>query len=108
MNNTEYQITSAKADESIAQEIFLQVGFKTSICILIANTGHEAIGSYSPVSIDDFDVLIGKTKAREEAFRKIITHLESISQWKKAIHDMEKAKREEKEESKAAAKEDTI
>lgn len=98
-----YEITPEICDEAITQEIYLQVGFKTSVCMLILNTGYEALGYYTPINIQDVNISIGKDKARKEAVRKATAHLSSISQWKKAVADIREAedKRSKQEASKA-------
>lgn len=97
----EYNISEKNIDEAISQEIYLQVGFKTAICILVVNTGFEAVGHYSPIEVDAFEISEGKAKSREAAVLEVRKHLESISLWKKAVHEAkEEAKRIEEEQAK--------
>jgi hypothetical protein len=99
MEDINYEITPEICDEAITQEIYIQVGFKTSICILVLNTGFEAVGSYSPIDVQDMNIANGKKYSREEALRKAIAHLSAINQWKKAIADIREAELKAKEES---------
>lgn len=95
-----YEITEVTCDEAITQEVYLKVGFKTSICVLILNTGFEAIGHHSTIDPQDFNIAIGKEKARAAAFTKAVEHLSSINQWRKAVADVkaEELKLKEAEE----------
>lgn len=92
--NINYEITEVICDEAITQEVYLQVGFKTYLCVLILNTGFEAIGHYSPIDAHDFSIAVGKSKSREAALVKAMNHLSSINQWKKAVNDTKAAEAE--------------
>lgn len=98
-DNIDYEVTPEVCNDAITQELYLQIGFKTYVCMLILNTGFEALGSYSPVDIKNSSVSLGKEKARKDAMRIAIAHLASISQWKKAVSDVKEA--EEAEEKRA-------
>jgi hypothetical protein len=63
--------------------IYIQAGFKTSLCVLLLNTGFEAVGRYAPIDIQDINISIGKEKSRAAAMVEVVKHLESVSQWKK-------------------------
>jgi len=88
---TKFNVTDKQVEEAITQEVYLQVGFKTSVCVLIVNTGFEAIGSFSPIDPKAVDVAAGKTVARERAAMLVRGHLEGIAQWRKAVHDIREA-----------------
>ena len=93
----DYEITPEVCDEAITQELYLQVGFKTHVCMLILNTGFEALGSYSPVDVKNVSISLGKEMSRKEAIRVATAHLASINQWKKAVSDIKEAEEKEKE-----------
>lgn len=99
--NISYEISPLICDEAITQEVYLQVGFKTSLCVLILNTGFEAIGSYSPIDPQDFNIAVGKSKAREKAVEEAVKHLSAINQWRKAVADSKEAELKEEELRKA-------
>jgi len=40
----EFKVTEKEVNESIIAEQYLQVGNKTTICLLILHTGYEVIG----------------------------------------------------------------
>jgi Zn finger protein HypA/HybF involved in hydrogenase expression len=88
--SNKYEITPEKCDAAIAQEIYLQVGYKTAICVLLLNTGFEAVGHYSPVDPDNFNINIAKAAARNHALKEVEKHLSAIEQWKKAVDDLNK------------------
>jgi hypothetical protein len=91
-----YEVTPEDCNEAITQEIYIQAGFKT-LCVLLLNTGFEAVGRYAPIDIQDINISIGKEKSRAAAMVEVVKHLESVSQWKKAVDDLrEQEKREEK------------
>jgi hypothetical protein len=81
----DYTVTDNMIDEAIIQEIYLQVGFKTSICILILNTGAEVLGQYSPLSPENLDISLGKRRARENALFHAKKQLEAIGNWRQTI-----------------------
>jgi hypothetical protein len=83
-----YEITDKMIDESITQEIYLQAGFKTSICILILNTGAEVVGTYAPVEAESVDVTVGKGHARTKALALARTQIEAISSWRQALNSI--------------------
>jgi hypothetical protein len=92
-----YEVTPEDCNEAITQEIYIQAGFKTSLCVLLLNTGFEAVGRYAPIDIQDINISIGKEKSRAAAMVEVVKHLESVSQWKKAVDDLrEQEKKEEK------------
>ena len=104
-----YEIDNKHIDESITQEIYLQVGFKTSLCVLILNTGAEVIGKYTPVSIEEVDIAEGKAAAKDDALFEARKHLESIATWRKTLHEIRKAEakaRADQEAAQAKAKEE--
>ena len=94
-----YEISAVVCDEAVTQEVYLQVGFKTSLCVLILNTGFEAIGSYSPIDAQDFNIAIGKEESRKKAVEEAVKHLSAINQWRKAVADSKAAEKAAKEES---------
>jgi hypothetical protein len=63
--------------------------------MLLLNTGFEAVGRYAPIDIQDINISIGKEKSRA-AMVEVVKHLESVSQWKKAVDDLRARKKEEK------------
>jgi hypothetical protein len=83
-----YEVTPEDCNEAITQEIYIQAGFKTSLCVLLLNTGFEAVGRYAPIDIQDINISIGKEKSRAAAMVEVVKHLESVSQWKKAVDDL--------------------
>lgn len=89
----DYKIQDKMVEEAIAQEIYLQVGFKTAVCVLILNTSFEAVGSHSVVDVKDLDIAEGKAAARIVAFSKAKKHLEGIAMWRKAVADFQEAER---------------
>lgn len=90
----DYTVTDKQVEEAITQEVFLQVGFKTSLCVLIVNTGYEAIGHVTTIDVKDVDIAEGKAGARKKALEKVKEHLEGIAQWRKAVKDFRTAERE--------------
>jgi len=98
--SSKYEITPETCDAAIVQEIYLQVGYKTSICLLLLNTGFEAVGHYSPVDPDNFNINTGKAEARKQAFKEVEKHLSAIEQWKKAVDDLNKSQAAANEEAK--------
>jgi hypothetical protein len=72
-----YEVTPEDCNEAITQEIYIQAGFKTSLCVLLLNTGFEAVGRYAPIDIQDINISIGKEKSRAAAMVEVVKHLES-------------------------------
>jgi Zn finger protein HypA/HybF involved in hydrogenase expression len=101
--SSKYEITPETCDAAIVQEIYLQVGYKTAICVLLLNTGFEAVGHHSPVDPDNFNINTGKAAAREQAFKEVEKHLSAIEQWKKAVDDLNKSQAAANEEAKNMA-----
>ena len=91
-----YEITDKMVDESITQEIYLQVGFKTSVCVLILNTGAEVVGTYAPVEVDEVDITVGKEAAKDEAFFKARLQIEAISNWRKTLNTIKEQQEAQK------------
>ena len=83
----EFKVTEKDVEAAIIAEQFLKIGNKTTICLLILNTGYEVIGTSSVVDPNNFDFAVGKEFARERAVDQVWGHLGSIIQWQKAIHD---------------------
>jgi hypothetical protein len=77
-----YEVTPKIATKQ-SPKIYIQAGFKTSLCVLLLNTGFEAVGRYAPIDIQDINISIGKKKSRAAAMVEVVKHLESVSQWKK-------------------------
>lgn len=98
-----YEVTDKMIEEAIVQEIYLQVGFKTAVCVLILNTGSEVIGSYSPVDSDEVDIVEGKDAARKVALSLARTQLEAVANWRKTIDSIQKARAKAVEDQAAAA-----
>jgi hypothetical protein len=55
--------------------------------VLLLNTG-QTVGRYAPIDIQDINISIGKEKSRDAAMVEVAKHLESVSQWKKAVDDL--------------------
>jgi hypothetical protein len=80
-----YEVTE-DCNEAITQEIYIQAGFKTSLCVLLLNTGFEE-GRYAPIDIQDINISIGKEKSRAAAMVEVVKHLESVPV-EKAVDDL--------------------
>jgi hypothetical protein len=63
--------------------------------VLLLNTG-QTVGRYAPIDIQDINISIGKEKSRDAAMVEVAKHLESVSQWKKAVDDLRARKKREK------------
>ena len=87
----DYTVTENIITEAIIQEVYTKIGYKTYICLLILNTGYEALGTFSPVEIEKCDLVEGKKLAREHACAEAKKHLEAIAQWRKTINDIREA-----------------
>jgi hypothetical protein len=94
-----YEITQEACNEAITQEIYIQAGFKSSICVLILNTGFEAVGNYCPIDVENVNINTGKERSKAIAMIQVIKHLEAISQWKKAVDDIREAEKQEEQSS---------
>ena len=44
MENNKYKVDQATVDGAITQEIFIQGTKSTHVCIILLNTGYEAVG----------------------------------------------------------------
>lgn len=88
------EIDAKFIDESIVQEVYIQSGFKTSICVLMLNTGFEVVGSFTD-SVSPADVKKGKDKAKEDAVAKIERYFIQLNSWRFAVYTSEKVIREE-------------
>jgi hypothetical protein len=93
-----YAVTEKDVDAAIVQEQYLKIGNKTTLCLLILNTGYEVVGTSAPVDPDSFDFAAGKKMAKERAVDQVWGHLGSIIQWQKAINDQAERIAEEAEE----------
>lgn len=92
----DFNITDESIEESIVQEIYIQAGFKTVICIAVIHSGAEIVGSYSPVSTA-VSIIEGKKFAREDAKIKIRSKLEAIHQWQYSMQEESKRIQAEKD-----------
>lgn len=77
-------------EEAIIQEVYIQSGHKTTICVLILNTGHEVVGSFTATKSPP-DVLEGKEKSRDAAWSKVEDYFIQLNSWRLAIYNSEKA-----------------
>ena len=110
----DFNITDESIEENIIQEIYIQAGFKTVICVIVIRSGAEIVGSYSPISTS-VSIIEGKKLAREDAKHKIKDMLSAVHQWQYYLQEedrrvaqeqamTEKMKTEEKTPKKAAKK----
>jgi hypothetical protein len=95
MGENKYAVTRATVDSAITQEIYIQGTNKTQICIIVLNTGFEAVGSRLFTDECDLDASEKKTVVRELAFEKATQHIESIAQWQKVLEEMLKKEPED-------------
>lgn len=94
----EFKVTEKDIESVIITEQYARIGFKTTVCALILNTGFEVIGSSAPVDPATFDFVIGKKLAREKAIEQVWEYLGAITSFQKALHDEEQARRKAEEE----------
>ena len=99
-----YSVTEAQVEGAIIAEQYFRVGQKTTICLLILDTGYEVIGDSAPVDPASFDFAVGKKIAKERAVDKVWAHLGSIVQWQKALNDQREAELKQEAERLAAEK----
>lgn len=95
----DFKVTEKEVNEAILTEQYFKIGNKTTICLLILNTGYEVVGTSAPVDPENFDFDQGKKYAKEKAVEQVWCHLGSIVQWQKAVHDQEEARRAIMEEN---------
>lgn len=88
-------------DEAIMQEVYIQSGHKTTICVLILNTGFEVVGSFTG-TVAPADIKEGKDKARKEALSKVEEYFIQLNSWRFAIYNSEKALQEQQAAQQAA------
>jgi hypothetical protein len=87
-----YEVTPEDCNEAITQKYIFKLGSRHHyVCCL--NTGFEAVGRYAPIDIQDINISIGKEKSRAAAMVEVVKHLESVSQWKKAVDDLREKKK---------------
>ena len=103
----EFKVTEKDVESAIMAEQFLKIGNKTTVCLLILNTGYEVVGTSSVVDPEKFDFVIGKEFARERAVDQVWGHLGSIVQYQKAIYDQNMAQNELRAKAEAEAPKDT-
>ena len=99
-----YAVTKEQVDASIIAEQYFKVGQKTTVCLLVLDTGFEVIGDSAPVDPATFEFSIGKKIAKERAVDKVWAHLGSIVQWQKAVNDHREAELKQEAERLAAEK----
>jgi len=83
----EFRVTEKDVNSTIVAEQYTKLGYKTTVCLLVLNSGFEVIGSSAPVDPATYDFEIGKKFAREKAVEKVWEYLGSIVSYEKAIHD---------------------
>lgn len=83
-------------EEAIMQEVYIQTGYKTTICVLILNTGFEVIGIFTG-SVSPIDIKEGKEKARKDAWAKAEQYFIQLDSWRLAIYNSEKAIQEQQQ-----------
>jgi hypothetical protein len=116
----QWKVTEKEVFESIVFEQYQHMGAKTTVCLLILNSGFEVVGTSAPVDAANFDFSIGKEEAKKKAIDKVWEYLGSIVQHNMAIakqqanmkaqqENLAKQEREhaEKMEKEANNKEDT-
>ena len=94
MEEKVFTVTKKEVEEAIVTESYWKIGNKTTVCLLILNTGFEVVGSSAPVDPKTFDFTMGKKIAKERAVDQVWAHLGSIVQWQKAMYEHELAMRE--------------
>jgi hypothetical protein len=95
-----FEVTEDAVEESIAQEIHTQLGFKTSVCVLILGTGTECVGVYSPINVDDknpLNIAENKKLARGNALGKVRKAIKSVVEWQRAMYFSDKARKQAEE-----------
>lgn len=68
----------------IANEQFITLGIKTTVCLMTLKNGFEIIGTSACVNPKDYNIEIGKKYAREKAMDKL-WELEGYSDQNKMI-----------------------
>lgn len=104
----DFNVTKKNVEEAIVQELHLQVGYKTSVCVLILNTGTECVGTFAPVEIKDgepVDVATNKKKARASAAKKAFASIKAVAEWRKAVFVSDQARKKQAEEQAKQAEE---
>lgn len=89
-------------EEAVIQEIFIQSGQKSTICVLMLNTGFEVVGTFTATTAPA-DVTEGKEKSRESAISKATEYFIQLDSWRFALYNAEKAMKEQREQQEAAA-----
>lgn len=64
-------VTEEEVQANIEHCEFVQLGAKTTCCILTLKNGYEVIGTSACVNPDDYDLEIGSKYARERAEAKV-------------------------------------
>jgi hypothetical protein len=96
-----FELSEAAINEAITHEQFMQMGFGTTICLLIVQDGYEALGSHAPVS-DKITYDEAKTKARDAAMVVVRKHLESVAKFRRAVYLSDEAAKKQAAEKAAA------
>lgn len=102
----DYKITDKMVEEAITQEIYIQAGFKTSICIIILTSGAEVVGSYAPIETDKIDIFTGKVEAKKNALILARTQMEAISNWRQTLNIIKQQTLEAEKRKKIQEKKD--
>lgn len=96
-----FKVVKKDVEEAIVQELHIQMGHKTSVCLLILNTGKECVGSYTQMDRDNVDVSVNKKKARKAATKVVNEYLLSVNEWRRAVYESEKAMAEARKQQEA-------
>jgi len=95
----EFKVTEKDVNSTIVAEQYTKLGYKTTICVLVLNSGFEVVGSSAPVDPAIYDFETGKKFAREKAVEKVWEYLGSIVSYEKAIHDAQQDEKRRHEEA---------
>ena len=88
MENNKYKVDQATVDGAITQEIFIQGTKSTHVCIILLNTGYEAVGHKTLPEDSELNATQKKEIVRNLAFADATDHIEGIARWQKIVAEM--------------------
>lgn len=97
---SQWTVSEKQVFESIVYEQYQQMGAKTTVCLLILNSGFEVVGTSAPVDANIFDFAVGKKLAREVAVQKVWEYLGAITQFNMAVFNQQEQQKVQAEELK--------
>ena len=92
-------------EEVILHEQYLRAGSRTTICVLILDTGVEILGSHMVMAPDEYSFPNGKVSARRHALLGVQSYINNIIMFNDAVRRSQEAQEKQRAQEKEDGKE---